>query len=115
MNIVHVYAWVDGMPKIGSAESRGLSLMCSTEFNVNTDTFEVEEIVVHNEATKEGWKTDSSVTVDGFRYEKRDEEIILRNGPSWKSSTPIHITAKCKMNGQTFEMQSKSVKINYVC
>ena len=100
------------MPMIGGDGI--LKLLCSIKLDVKTDLFKVLEITLHNVSTNKTYFVDVT-TNDNYAYERRGNEIILREGPEWSSSDNMYVTMKCEYQNEVIELTGKTVNINYVC
>lgn len=104
--ILNIYAWADFMPGCGTGE-----LMCSITFNTKVNTLKVKQISVYNNENLEHVH-DLSV-IDGYRYEQRDNQIIIREGPEWKGLVYVKIVIEEDDNEKV--LKSNSVKVQHVC
>lgn len=77
--IISIYPWTDFMP--GQVQINAGKLMCIIKFNMKITKLMIKNITLTN-SKNEQYIHDISI-VDGFKYEQRDTEIIIRGGPRW--------------------------------
>lgn len=106
--ITKIYPWADFMP----GNSNAGKLMCTIKFNVQVNTFVIKNITLINSNT-EVYIHDISV-IDGYQYEHRGNEVIIRCGPRWLK-TKVFAQVTIEYNGTKYILTSPQEKITETC
>jgi hypothetical protein len=114
IKIESIYVWIDGMPTITNQvirpEKKGI--MCTIEFDKSLKLFEICKIELINYNTLDKFVVDTRTT--SFSFEKRDNCVVIRNGPEWISGSLIKAEVTIKHNGVMYVLCSNSEKIQNV-
>ena len=112
ISIQSVYAWVDNIPTIEFREKK--KLLCTISFNEPTKLFEIIKIEFENASILEKFNIDIK-QVNKYSFEKRNNELIIRNGPEWIGGSSIRTIITIKYNDNTYVLNSNYIKIQEVC
>jgi hypothetical protein len=105
--ITSIYPWADFMPGCGTGE-----LMCIIKFNMQVSAFEIKNITLVNGKGNE--YVHNINVVDGYRYEQRGNEVVIRCGPQWLR-TQVVAKVTVDYGGSEYILTSQPKSITETC
>lgn len=85
LSIIETYAWVNLMP--GCASNK---IMFITTFNENVINKKITKISIRKAVSTDNNKWEVNLSdINTFKYEIRQNEIIIREGPDWNGKLII--------------------------
>jgi hypothetical protein len=114
IKIKSIYVWIDGMPTITNqlirSEKKGI--MCTIEFDRSLKLFEICKIELINCNMLNKFIVDTRTI--SLSFEKRDNCVVIRNGPDWPSGSLIKADVTIKYNENDYILCSNTEKIQNV-
>lgn len=106
--ITKIYPWVDFMP----GNTNAGQLMCIIRFNMQVNEFIIKNITLVNGKCEEYIHDISKI--DGYKYEIRGNDVIIRCGPQWLITM---VTAKITIeyNETEYNLVSQPQNITETC
>ncbi len=102
--IISIYPWIDFMPGCGTGQ-----LMCVITFDMQISNMLIKNITFTNDKNEKHVHDISNI--DGYKYEHRGNEVIIRLGPNWRCTTvTAHITLE--YNKLEYVLVSNSTRID---